>query len=119
MQHKKRRRNRIDPFMAAMRSATAAQLRYVRDDSPGVRRLKSGRGCAYRDAMGAPVTDKATRARIRALVIPPAWTDVWICSQPNDAAQPSCAHRRSTHGAAFQGEECQAARDRGRLRART
>jgi DNA topoisomerase I len=83
----KKRRKRIDPFMAALESASAAQLRYVRDDSPGIRRFKSGGGFAYRDAMGAPVTDKATRARIRALVIPPAWTEVWICAQPNGHLQ--------------------------------
>jgi DNA topoisomerase-1 len=73
--------------MAAIESASAAQLRYVRDDSPGIRRFKTGRGFGYRDPMGAPVTDKATKTRIRALVIPPAWTDVWICSQPNGHLQ--------------------------------
>ncbi len=73
--------------MAPMESADAAQLRYVRDDLPGIRRWRSGRGFAYRDAMGAPVTDKATLARIRALVIPPAWTDVWICPTPNGHLQ--------------------------------
>ncbi|HJU73743.1 MAG TPA: DNA topoisomerase IB [Gemmatimonadaceae bacterium] len=64
-----------------------AQLRYVRDQSPGIRRLRTGRGFTYRDAMGSPITDKPTLARIRALVIPPAWTDVWICSVPNGHLQ--------------------------------
>jgi DNA topoisomerase-1 len=73
--------------MAPMDSASAAQLRYVRDGSPGIRRLRSGRGFTYRDANGFPVTDRPTLVRIRALVIPPAWTDVWICSAPNGHLQ--------------------------------
>ena len=73
--------------MAPIESAGAAQLRYVRDDSPGIRRFRTGRGFTYRDAMGGPVIDKPTIARIRALVIPPAWTDVWICPVPNGHLQ--------------------------------
>jgi DNA topoisomerase-1 len=59
-------------------SARAAHCRYVDDRGPGIRRLRVGRGFRYVDESGRPV-DAATRARIRALVIPPAWTDVWIC----------------------------------------
>jgi DNA topoisomerase-1 len=58
-------------------AAKAAGLRYVNDTRPGIRR-KDGK---FFDAAGAPVTDEATLARIKALVIPPAWTDVWICPQ--------------------------------------
>src|SRR4051794_24006085 len=61
-------------------SAEAAGLRYVRDNEPGIRRLKSGKGFRYTGADGKPVTDEKTLNRIRSLVIPPAWTDVWICS---------------------------------------
>jgi DNA topoisomerase-1 len=78
---------RIDPFMAPAESAGAAQLRYVRDETPGIRRIRSGRGFSYRDATNALVRDRPTLARIRALVIPPAWTDVWICSLPNGHLQ--------------------------------
>jgi DNA topoisomerase-1 len=68
-----------DPTVAAK----AAGLRYVNDTRPGIRR-KDGK---FFDAAGAPVTDEATLARIKALVIPPAWTDVWICAQANGHLQ--------------------------------
>src|SRR5688572_2603034 len=60
-------------------AAAAAGLRYVTDESPGITRRRHGRGFAYRDAEGKPLRDRAALARIRALAIPPAWTDVWIC----------------------------------------
>jgi DNA topoisomerase IB len=47
----------------------------------GIRRRRCGRGFRYL-ASDAPVTDAATLARIKALVIPPAWEDVWICADP-------------------------------------
>jgi len=53
---------------------------------PGIRRQRSGRGFAYRDAKGDPVDD-ATRERIVALAIPPAWTDVWISPHANGHVQ--------------------------------
>ncbi len=68
-------------------AARAAGLRYVRDDRPGIRREKQGDGFRYLDAGGDPVTDEATLARIKSLVIPPAWTDVWICAQANGHLQ--------------------------------
>ena len=61
-------------------SARAAGLRYVSGGEPGIARKKSGLGFFYRDSQGRSVND-ATRARIRALVIPPAWTDVWIAAE--------------------------------------
>lgn len=73
--------------MAPADSATAAQLQYVRDDGYGIRRRRTGRGFAYRADNGLPVRDKATLARIRALVIPPAWRDVWISPVPNGHLQ--------------------------------
>ena len=54
-------------------------LLYVNDDDPGLRRIKSGDGFDYRDPDGDRVDDARTLDRIRALAIPPAWTDVWIC----------------------------------------
>jgi DNA topoisomerase-1 len=54
-------------------------LRYVSDARPGVRRRRAGKGFVYFDAAATRITDAATLKRIRALVIPPAWTDVWIC----------------------------------------
>jgi DNA topoisomerase-1 len=56
-----------------------ARLHYVTDQRAGIRRLKSGSGFRYVGADGQPVRRKDILARIRALAIPPAWTDVWIC----------------------------------------
>ena len=55
-------------------------LRYVSDDGPAIRRRRAGRGFVYLDARGRRVANPDTLNRIRALVIPPAWTDVWICA---------------------------------------
>jgi DNA topoisomerase-1 len=68
-------------------AAVDAGLSYCSDDSPGIRRRGAGRGFSYRDASGQSVRDPATLARIRALVIPPAWTDVWICPRANGHIQ--------------------------------
>jgi DNA topoisomerase I len=56
-------------------------LTYCSDQFPGLKRVRSGKGFSYRDAEGRLVKDAETLARIRALAIPPAWTDVWICPQ--------------------------------------
>jgi DNA topoisomerase-1 len=68
-------------------AAEAAGLRYVTDASPGIRRKRSGKGFRYVGADGRSVRDAATLARIRALAIPPAYTDVWICPTPNGHIQ--------------------------------
>jgi DNA topoisomerase-1 len=63
------------------------RLRRSTCDSPGLARRRSGRGFVYLDADGARVDDEATLERIRSLVIPPAWADVWICMDPNGHLQ--------------------------------
>ena len=55
-------------------------LRYVCDSGPAIRRRRSGKGFLYLDAKGKRVANADTLKRIRSLVIPPAWTDVWICA---------------------------------------
>ncbi len=55
-------------------------LRYVCDDAPAIRRRRAGKGFIYFDARGRRVADAVVLKRIRSLVIPPAWTDVWICA---------------------------------------
>ena len=55
------------------------RLRRVDCSHPGIRRRRRGRGFEYLDPGGERVTDEETLARIRGLVIPPAWQDVWIC----------------------------------------
>jgi DNA topoisomerase-1 len=56
------------------------RLRRVTCNDPGYTRRKAGRGFTYVDRSGTRVTDVEVLARIRALAIPPAWTDVWICT---------------------------------------
>ncbi len=69
---------RVGPFTVPHEAARAASLRHVSDDAPGIARVKDESGFVYRLADGTPVTDETTLTRIRSLVIPPAWTDVWI-----------------------------------------
>jgi DNA topoisomerase-1 len=68
-------------------SATAAGLRYVSDESPGIIRKRKGDGFAYFDIEGKPVKGPDDLRRIRSLAIPPAWEDVWICCRPNGHLQ--------------------------------
>src|ERR1700735_3414344 len=49
---------------------------------PGISRRRDGARFRYDDPLGAPVTDAETLLRIKALAIPPAWTDVWISPDP-------------------------------------
>jgi DNA topoisomerase I len=68
-------------------SAKAAGLRYVPDAVPGIRRVPLRTGFRYVDAQGRAVRDRATLGRIRALVIPPAWREVWICPRDDGHLQ--------------------------------
>jgi DNA topoisomerase-1 len=61
-------------------AAAEAGLRYATDAEPGIGRKRAGRGFSYIGPDGARIADKSTRAWIRSLAIPPAWTDVWICA---------------------------------------
>jgi DNA topoisomerase IB len=63
------------------------RLRRVDCAGAGIRRVRRGRGFSYVDAHGKRVTDRATLNRIKDLVIPPAWEDVWVCSVPNGHIQ--------------------------------
>ena len=54
---------------------------------PGIGRRRAGRGFVYFGAAGKPVREAAVLARIRSIVIPPAWTDVWICSRADGHLQ--------------------------------
>lgn len=63
-------------------SAQAAGLRYASSDKPGITRKRRGKGFVYSGPHGRLIRDDRTLARIRALVLPPAWTDVWISTDP-------------------------------------
>jgi DNA topoisomerase I len=77
------RRAKVIPFPTdPKQSAEAAGLRYVSDNKPGIRRVATGDGFRYVAPDGSTITDEATLKRIKNLVIPPAWTDVWISTSP-------------------------------------
>jgi DNA topoisomerase-1 len=59
----------------------------VSDEQPGIRRQRRGKGFTYVGRDGRAVRDAATLARIRKLAIPPAYTEVWICSDPRGHLQ--------------------------------
>lgn len=61
------------------KAAAVANLLYVSDRQPGISRMKKGKGWSYLYD-NKPLKDKKEIDRIRKLVIPPAWTDVWICT---------------------------------------
>jgi DNA topoisomerase-1 len=86
----KRQSGRIRAFvrrrqtpLPPVESAKVAGLRYVNDErTPGIRRIGTLRRFRYVDANGRTIGDREVLLRIKALVIPPAWKDVWICPDP-------------------------------------
>jgi DNA topoisomerase I len=68
------------------KTAVAIDLVYVHDTQPGIQRIKKGKGFAY-SADGKIIKDKAVFGRIKSLVIPPAWENVWICTLDNGHLQ--------------------------------
>ena len=64
-----------------------ARIRRVDCSGPGIRRRRRGRSSSYEEPTGEAVTDPEVLARIRALAIPPAWKDVWICPIPTGHLQ--------------------------------
>lgn len=73
--------------VAPATSARSIGLRYVHDDGPGIHRQRRGKGFVYRYPNGRVVRDEQILTRIRSLVIPPAWTNVWICPLPHGHLQ--------------------------------
>jgi DNA topoisomerase-1 len=65
----------------------AVTLRYVTDDHPGIQRVKARDKFRYLGPDGKVVRDRETLNRIKALVIPPAWTDVWVCPRADGHLQ--------------------------------
>jgi len=66
---------------------TLRGLHYVSDDAPAIRRRRAAKGFVYFDAKGRRLADADILKRIRSLVIPPAWTDVWICASADGHIQ--------------------------------
>ena len=71
----------------SLASAKIASLRYVSDAMPGIRRIRKSKGFVYLGIDGEVVRDPVQRRRIKSLAIPPAWTDVWICSREDGHLQ--------------------------------
>jgi DNA topoisomerase-1 len=69
------------------RPASAGVLRHVSDRSPGITRKRTGRQFAYFNAAGQRIGEPSEIARLRALAIPPAYTRVWICADPQGYLQ--------------------------------
>jgi DNA topoisomerase-1 len=82
LSHKELLRADRDPAQAA----EVAHLVYVADSRPGITRRKKGKGFTYLFGRKT-VKDPGVLRRIRGLVIPPAWTGVWICADPNGHIQ--------------------------------
>ncbi|MDP3378192.1 MAG: DNA topoisomerase IB [Brevundimonas sp.] len=84
-----------DPECAAMTASPLSEtdaelpagLSWCSDDHAGFSRRRAGKGFSYLDRKGAVIRDPKVRARINALAIPPAWTDVWICPRANGHIQ--------------------------------
>jgi DNA topoisomerase-1 len=70
-----------------VQSAKEAGLRYSSDARPGIRRIRCGKGFRYVGPDGSQMRDAETLARIKSLVIPPAWKEVWICPDPRGHMQ--------------------------------
>lgn len=73
----------VDP----LKSAKDAGLKYVTNESPGFGRKRKGKGFIYLDEHGKILKNKNHLLRIKELVIPPAWEDVWICKHDNGHLQ--------------------------------
>ncbi|MBZ0321192.1 MAG: DNA topoisomerase IB [Anaerolineae bacterium] len=74
---------RRPPLTEAEKTARLAKLRYITDTEPGIHREKSGDEFVYVNPDGRPIKDMEEISRIQQIGIPPAWTEVWICPDPN------------------------------------
>jgi DNA topoisomerase I len=75
------------PDVNHSRPTATTRLRRSDPSAPGYTRVRVAGGFAYQDSNGSTITDSGTIVRIRALVIPPAWRDVWICPDPRGHLQ--------------------------------
>jgi DNA topoisomerase-1 len=75
-------------------SVRGASLNYVSDAGPGMSRRRAGRRFVYFDPAGRCVRDPEVIARVTALAIPPAYTSVWICPDPDGHIQATARDAR-------------------------
>ncbi len=97
------------------RSAKSAGLRYVTDGVSGIRRKRVGSGWAYYSPDGSLITDSSIRKRLNALAIPPAWTHVWICPDPDGHIQATARDARGRKQYRYHAQYREA-RDRSKFR---
>src|SRR5260221_2699568 len=74
--------------------AVGAGLVYVTDAFAGIGRKRAGTGWAYYAPNGARIRDADKRRRLGRLAIPPGWTDVWICPDPDGHIQATARDAR-------------------------
>jgi DNA topoisomerase-1 len=97
------------------KAATHAGLRYVTDGANGISRKRVGAGWAYYLPNGKRVVDPALRKRLNTLAIPPAWTEVWICPDPEGHIQATARDARGRKQYRYH-EQYREARDRSKFR---
>ena len=76
------------------KAASQAGLRYVTDGVRGITRQRVGTGWSYFLPSGRRITELEIRKRLNSLAIPPAWTDVWICPDPDGHIQATARDAR-------------------------
>ncbi|HUH77874.1 MAG TPA: DNA topoisomerase IB [Devosia sp.] len=77
----------LSPEDGAATQVRVEELFHITDDGVGIARRKAGTGFSYRQANGTTLKDRISLQRIRSLAIPPAWSEVWICPDPNGHLQ--------------------------------
>src|SRR6476469_9965699 len=97
------------------KAAVRAGLRYVTDGVRGIRRKRVGGGWAYYAPGGARIDDPQLRKRLNSLAIPPAWTDVWICPNPDGHIQATARDARGRKQYRYH-PQYREARDRSKFR---
>ncbi len=97
------------------RAATRAGLTYVSDGFAGISRRRAGSGWVYFAPNGARIRDADKRKRLNSLAIPPAWTDVWICPDPDGHIQATARDARGRKQYRYH-SSYREARDRSKFR---
>ncbi len=97
------------------KAAARAGLRYVTDGAAGITRRRAGSGWTYFEPDGTRIRDLDKRQRLNSLAIPPAWTDVWICPDPDGHIQATARDARGRKQYRYHADY-RAARDRSKFR---
>ena len=97
------------------KAATRAGLTYVSDGFAGISRRRAGSGWVYFAPNGSRIRDSDKRKRLNSLAIPPAWTDVWICPDPNGHIQATARDARGRKQYRYH-SSYREARDRSKFR---